>query len=168
MVSDPDISESNWVNACREPEEESKEEPFKGAEMGFLKSPADVDPQEPIILKDAEVPPEASESLSPWASPIVIVIVPKKTAPGKPPRHRMCMDYRVLNSLLPHVDKAHLKAKGIFTLVPIPKIDLIYAKLEGSTIYSTFDMRSGYYHLELTPESQAKSAFVVGGPRGGK
>ena len=29
-------------------------------------------------------------------------------------------------------------------------------------------MRSGYYHLELTPESQAKSAFVVGGPRGGK
>ena len=35
-------------------------------------------------------------------------------------------------------------------------------------IYSTFDMRSGYYHLELTPESQSKSAFVVGGPRGGK
>ena len=29
-------------------------------------------------------------------------------------------------------------------------------------VYSTFDMRSGYYHLELTPESQPKSAFVVG------
>ena len=29
-------------------------------------------------------------------------------------------------------------------------------------------MRSGYYHLELTPESQPKSAFVVGGPKGGK
>ena len=56
----------------------------------------------------------------------------------------------------------------ILTLVPIPKIDEIYAKLEGSTIYSTFDMRSGYYHLELTLESQAKSAFVVGEPRGGK
>ena len=48
-------------------------------------------------------------SVSPWASPIVIV--PKKTAPGEPPRHRMCMDYRVLNSLLPCVDKAHSKAK---------------------------------------------------------
>ena len=35
-------------------------------------------------------------------------------------------------------------------------------------MYSTFDMRSGYYHLELTPESQPKSAFVVGGPKGGK
>ena len=80
----------------------------------------------------------------------------------------MCVDYCVLNSLLPCVDKAHSKAKGILTLVPIPKIDEIYAKLEGLTIYSTFDMRSGYYHLELTLESQSKSAFVVGGPRGGK
>ena len=78
------------------------------------------------------------------------------------------MDYRILNSLLPRVDKAHSKAKGVLTSVPIPKIDEIYAKLEGSTIYSSFDMRSGYYHLELTPESQAKSAFVVGGSRGGK
>ena len=57
VVSNPDISESALVNACREPEEESEVEPFKGAEMGFLIF--DVDPREPIILKDAEVPPEA-------------------------------------------------------------------------------------------------------------
>ena len=107
-----------------------------------------------------------TKSISPWASPIVIV--PKKTAPGEPPRRRMCVDYRMLNQLLPKGDKAHSKAKGILTLVPLPKIDEIYAKLEGSTIYSTFDMRSGYYHLELSPESQPKSAFVVGGPKGGK
>ena len=78
------------------------------------------------------------------------------------------MDYRMLNSLLPKVEKAHTKAKGVLTLVPIPKIDEIYARLEGSAVYSTFDMRSGYYHLELTPESQPKSAFVVGGPKGDK
>ena len=58
-ASDPDISESDWINAGGGPEEESKEEPFRGAEMGFLKSPADVDPREPIVLKDTEVPPEA-------------------------------------------------------------------------------------------------------------
>ena len=57
---------------------------------------------------------------------------------------------------------------GVLTLVPLPKIDEIYAKLEGSTIYSTFDMKSGYYHLDLSPESQPKSAFVIGGPKGGK
>ena len=31
--------------------------------MGFLKSAMDVDPLEPIVLKDAEVPPEAREKL---------------------------------------------------------------------------------------------------------
>ena len=107
-----------------------------------------------------------TKSVSPWASPIVIVL--KKTSPGELPHRRMCVDYRMLNSLLLKVEKAHTKAKGVLTLVPIPKIDEIYAKLEGSTVYSTFDMRSGYYHLELTPESQPKSAFVVGGPKGGK
>ena len=80
----------------------------------------------------------------------------------------MCVDYHILNALLPRVDKAHSKVKGILTLVPIPKIDEIYAKLEGLMIYSTFDMHSGYFHLELTLESQSKSAFVVGGLRCGK
>ena len=106
-----------------------------------------------------------AKSVSPWASPIVIV--PKKTAPGEPARRQLCVDYCILNQLLPKVDKVHSKAKGVLTLVPLPKIDEIYAKLEGSTIYSTFDMRSGYYHLELSQESQPKSAFVIGGPKGG-
>ena len=105
-----------------------------------------------------------AKSVSPWASPIVIV--PKKTPAGEPPRRRMCVDYHMLNQLLPKVDKVHSKARTVLTLVPLPKIDEIYAKLEVSTIYSTFDMRSGYYHLELSPESQPKS--VIGGPKGGK
>ena len=78
------------------------------------------------------------KSVSPWAS--LIVIVPKKTVPGEPPRRHMCVDYRMLNQLLPRVDKVHSKAKGVLTLVPLPKIDEIYVKLEDSTIYSTFDM----------------------------
>ena len=32
-----------------------------------------------------------TRSVSPWASPIVIV--PKKSAPDKPPRRRMCIDF---------------------------------------------------------------------------
>ena len=49
--------------------------------------------------------------------------------------------------------------KVFLTLVPLPKIDEIYAKLKGSSVYSTFDMRSGYYHMGLSADSQAKSAF---------
>ena len=30
-------------------------------------------------------------SVSPWASPIVVV--PKRTAPGEPPKRRLCVDY---------------------------------------------------------------------------
>ena len=40
-------------------DEESDEEPFKGAGTGFLKSPADVDPHKLLPLKDADVTPEA-------------------------------------------------------------------------------------------------------------
>ena len=98
-------------------------------------------------------------SISPWASPIVIV--PKKTEPGEPPRRKLCVDYRVINSLLPEVQKAHSKAKGVLTLVPLPQIDHIYARLRGSKIFSTFDLRSGYHHMALSLEARAKSAFVT-------
>ena len=131
---------------------EVEEEVLKGNEKGFITSPVDIDPREPIKLRDAEVTPEhrkafqdlcsefetifsrdsadlgktpllkmdiptgdnppitqrpytlalkhvqwvqeeieilekagiIAKSVSPWASPIVIV--PKKTAPGEPPR----------------------------------------------------------------------------------
>ena len=107
-----------------------------------------------------------TRSVSPWASPIVIV--PKKTEPWEPPRRRLCVDYRALNILLLTVQKVGSRAKGVLTLVLLPKIDEIYAKLKGSFIFSTFDMRSGYHHVALRPESQAKSAFMIGGPHGAK
>ena len=37
------------------------------------------------------------KSISPWASPIVMV--PKKSASGEPPRCRMCVDFRKINEL---------------------------------------------------------------------
>ena len=100
--------------------------------------------------------------MSPWASPIVIV--PKKTEPGEPPRRRMCVDYRMLNSLLPPVNKAHSKAKGIVTLVPLPKIDEIYAQLQGSKIFSALDMRSGYFHIELSEEANLRQLLYQEDP----
>ena len=121
------------------------------------------------VQKELEILERAGviqRSMSPWASPIVIV--PKKTEPGEPPRRRMCVDYRMLNSLLPPVNKAHSKAKGIVTLVPLPKIDEIYAQLQGSKIFSALDMRSGYFHIELSEEAKPKTAFVPGGPHGSK
>ena len=93
------------------------------------------------VQKELEILEKAGvivRSVSPWASPIVMV--PKRTAPREPPKRRLCVDYRAINSLLPPVKKAFSKAKGILTLVPLPKIDEIYACLKDSKIYSTFDM----------------------------
>ena len=46
-------------------------------------------------------------------------------------------------------------------MVPLPKIDEMYAKLTSSSIYSPSDFRSGYYHIALSVDSQRKSAFVA-------
>ena len=53
-------------------------------------------------------------SVSPWASPIVII--PKRSAPGEPPKRRLCVDYHTLNNLLTSVKKAYTKTKGVLTL----------------------------------------------------
>ena len=54
------------------------------------------------VQRELEILEKASvivRSVSPWASPIVVV--PKRTAPGEPPKQRLCVDYQALNSLLP-------------------------------------------------------------------
>ena len=97
-------------------------------------------------------------SISPWASPVVIV--PKKSAPGEPPRRRMCVDYRKINKLQPEVTKAD-GGKGCISLIPLPKIDELYAKLKGYKVFSSLDLRSGYYHIGLKDSAKPKSAFVL-------
>ena len=97
-------------------------------------------------------------SISPWASPVVIV--PKKSTPGEPPRKRMCMDYQRINKLQPEVTKAD-GGKGCISLIPLPKIDKLYAKLKGYKVFSSLDLRSGYYHIGLSESVKPKSAFVL-------
>ena len=152
MITQEDIFgvnvEEPWASG------EVEEEVLKGDKKGFITSPADIDPREPVKLRDAEVTPQhrkafedlcsefeaifskdsadlgktpllkmdiptgdsppitqrpytlalkhvqwvqeeieilekagiIAKSVSPWASPIVIV--PKKTAPGEPPRRQ--------------------------------------------------------------------------------
>ena len=89
------------------------------------------------------------KSISPWASPIVVV--PKKSAPGEAPRWRMCVDFRKINELQPktqRVDK-QTDTQGNLSLIPLPKIDEMYANLHGAKIFTTLDLQSGYYHIAL-------------------
>ena len=60
-------------------------------------------------------------SISPWASPVVIV--PKKSAPGEPPRRRMCVDYQFGPQIriLSHRLKDLAKPKSAFVLSSLGK-----------------------------------------------
>ena len=97
-------------------------------------------------------------SISPWASPVVIV--PKKSAPGEPPRRRICVDYRRINKLQPEVTKED-GGKGCISLKPLPKIDKLYAKLKGYKLFSSLDLRLVYYHIGLSDSAKPKSTFVL-------
>ena len=59
-------------------------------------------------------------SVSPWASPIVVV--PKRRAPGKPSKRRMCVDYRALNKLLPPVKKLTVMQKEFLVWFPYQRL----------------------------------------------
>ena len=89
-------------------------------------------------IKTLECAGVIRKSISPWASPIVIV--PKKSTPGEPPHRRMCIDFRKLNDLQPEVRHADSQTGGNISLVPLPKIDEMYGRLKDAKYFTTLDL----------------------------
>ncbi|GJU20586.1 putative reverse transcriptase domain-containing protein [Tanacetum coccineum] len=79
-------------------------------------------------------------SSSPWGAPVLFV---KK----KDGSFRMCIDYRELNKLT-------LKNR-----YPLLRIDDLFDQLQGSSVYSKIDLRSGYHQLRVREEDIPKMAF---------
>nr|GFB19275.1 putative reverse transcriptase domain-containing protein [Tanacetum cinerariifolium] len=79
-------------------------------------------------------------SSSPWRAPVLFV---KK----KDGSFRMCIDYRELNKLT------------IKNRYPLPRIDDLFDQLQGSSVYSKIDMRSGYHQLRVREEDVPKTTF---------
>ena len=96
--------------------------------------------------------------MSKWASPIVIV--PKMSAPRETQKKRLCIDFRKVNTLQQE-DLTNEKTRGQISIHPLPKIDEMYVKLKGAKVFSTIDLRSGYYHIALDRDTRAKIAFVM-------
>nr|GEY13052.1 hypothetical protein [Tanacetum cinerariifolium] len=79
-------------------------------------------------------------STSPWGAPVSFV----KKEDGS---FRMCIDYQELNKLT---------VKNRF---PLPRIDDLFDQLQGSSVYSKIDLRSGYHQLRVRDEDIPKTAF---------
>ena len=84
----------------------------------------------------------------------------KKSAPREPPKRRLCIDLRKVNTQQQEV-LTDGKTRGQISIHPLPKINEMYAKLKGAKVFSTIDLRSGYYHLALGKDSRHKTAFVM-------
>ncbi|GKD70024.1 putative reverse transcriptase domain-containing protein [Tanacetum coccineum] len=79
-------------------------------------------------------------STLPWGAHVLFI---KK----KDGSFRMCIDYQELNKL---TIKNHY---------PLPRIDDLFDQLQGSSVYSKIDLRSGYHPLRIRDEDIPKTAF---------
>ena len=82
------------------------------------------------------------ESLSPWSSPVVLV---KK----KNGEMRFCIDYRAINKI------------SKLDSFPMPLVVETLDALSGTQYFSTLDLKSGYWQIEMDPLSREKTAFVT-------
>ena len=79
---------------------------------------------------------------SPWASPVVLV-------PKKDGTLQFCVDYQQLNAIT---------SKDSY---PLPCIDKTLYTLAGSVWFTTLDLISGYWQVEVRPEDREKTAFCT-------
>ena len=96
----------------------------------------EVQRQVDVLLEQGLVEP----SRSPWCSPVLMV-------PKKDGTFRFCVDFRKLNSKTQWIE------------YPMPRVDECLESLSGSTMFTTLDLASGYWQVEVNEGDRQKTAF---------
>ncbi len=79
-------------------------------------------------------------SVSPYGAPVLFV---KK----KDGSRRMCIDYRALN------------AQTIKNVYALPRCDELFDRLQGASVFTKLDLRSGYHQIRIHPDHIERTAF---------
>ena len=90
------------------------------------------------MLKDGVIRPSSSE----WASPILLV-------GKKDGSQRFCVDYRAVNAVT-RKDR-----------YPLPRITDIFDSLCGAAVFTTLDLKAGYWQLTVKESDVCKTAFIT-------
>ena len=98
----------------------------------------EVDDQIADWLQRKIIVPSSSE----YASPIVV-------ARKKDGSARICIDYKPLNKVI------------VRERYPLPLIEDVLDGIEWAKVYSALDLRDGFFHVEVEPESRKYTAFVT-------
>ena len=99
----------------------------------------EVERQKEKMLKEGVI----EESSSPWCSPIVL-------AKKKDGSFRFCVDLRAVNAVTQSLP------------IPLPRVDESLDSLAGAKLFSTLDMASGYWQVNLAEKDREKTAFSTG------
>lgn len=98
----------------------------------------EVDKQIEAWLEDGTISPSTSNYSSP------VVLTSKKDG-----SKRLCVDYRALNK------------KTVRDRYPLPIIEDQLDRLRGAKVFSTIDLRNGFHHVPVDPQSRKYTAFVT-------
>ncbi|UYV74891.1 hypothetical protein LAZ67_12001698 [Cordylochernes scorpioides] len=82
------------------------------------------------------------DSRSPWAFPVTLV-------PMADGQKRLCVDYSRLNALT------------IADKMPLPNIQEVIDRLQKAKYFTSLDITSGYWHVEMAPDSTEKTVFIT-------
>ena len=116
------------------------QKPFKER---YRRIPPPLLPEVEKLLQDMLDVGAIRKSNSPWSS--AVVLVRKKDG-----QLRFCIDLRKLNNIT---------EKDAY---PIPRIDDALDSLSGAKHFSSLDLKSGYWQVEMDEQSKQYTAFTVG------
>jgi Reverse transcriptase (RNA-dependent DNA polymerase) len=88
-------------------------------------------------------------SHSPYNFPLLVV--PKKPGPDGEKKYRLVVDFRRLNEVTES------------NVYPMPDIEEILDRMGQSTLFSSYDLKSGFHQIEMAPECRHLLAFQGAG-----